>query len=357
MDKTKPTAAVIIEPDYYKLKERYIERNYDVTCYISLDGALSDTEHNGRRIMPIYDFVSIPKAEKPEKIIIALPFDYYIEKINLYLIKHGVSNEDIVLTLMMPDSPMNEYYATVYWGRAVNYRVSDNGEVYCEVDGRTIIVSNVDELGIVYEIFGARVYDFHTSAKSLTVIDIGMNVGVASIFFASKENVNRVYAFEPFPDTFERALENIALNNAADKVFPHSYGLGETGGELELSYDGTIKGHMSTVKQNKLSPNSKSVTVQIADIAEIFNAIIDLHPDDTFVFKIDCEGGEYEILERLDETGLIKRIHVLMMEWHMIEGKSVSQLEDILRRNGFVYHLSYGARNLTGMIFAVNSIQ
>jgi len=39
--------------------------------------------------------------------------------------------------------------------------------------------------------------------------------------------------------------------------------------------------------------------------------------DDAFVFvKMDIEGGEYEVIEHLLETGAIERIDVLAVEWH-----------------------------------------
>jgi len=34
------------------------------------------------------------------------------------------------------------------------------------------------------------------------------------------------------------------------------------------------------------------------------------------VVKMDCEGSEFAICERLDEAGLLNQIRVFMIEWH-----------------------------------------
>src|SRR6185312_6672086 len=42
--------------------------------------------------------------------------------------------------------------------------------------------------------------------KKIALIDIGMNVGITSLFYASKPNVEKVFSFEPFVPTFNMTV-------------------------------------------------------------------------------------------------------------------------------------------------------
>jgi hypothetical protein len=94
------------------------------------------------------------------------------------------------------------------------------------------------------------------------------------------------------------------------------------------------------------------IEVKIKDVSEIFNSIYEENKQVNFVVKMDCEGSEYEIMQRLDETNLLSKIKIFMIEWHD-EGSKV--LEEILIRNDFVVFSRNLATN-SGMLYAYNKI-
>lgn len=79
------------------------------------------------------------------------------------------------------------------------------------IDGIHIIFHNALEESIFYEIYYNEEYNINCPTNSI-VIDIGLNVGMATLFFANKEFVSKVYAFEPDKNVYEKALYNIGLN-------------------------------------------------------------------------------------------------------------------------------------------------
>jgi len=80
----------------------------------------------------------------------------------------------------------------------------------------------------------------------------------------------------------------------------------------------------------------------------VFVALNDI-TDEKIILKIDCEGSEYEILERLNDTGLLPRFDVIMIEWHI---KGTAPLRKILHDNNFDI-LSMGEHNMNiGMMYA-----
>ena len=73
------------------------------------------------------------------------------------------------------------------------------------------------------------------SAKNSIVIDIGMNVGIASLFFATLPHVEKVYAFEPFKAPYLRAMDNFKLNPALSaKIQAYNFGLSNKFEELDV---------------------------------------------------------------------------------------------------------------------------
>ena len=54
----------------------------------------------------------------------------------------------------------------------------------------------------------------------------GMNIGITTLFYASKENVDKVFSFEPFMPTFSGAKQNVNLNKSTlDKIEVNNFGL------------------------------------------------------------------------------------------------------------------------------------
>ena len=238
-----------------------------------------------------------------------------------------------------------------------------------QVDGVTVAEGNGLRLGhlfegdgvlIVEEVFKNNEYDFDVGQESV-VIDIGMNIGLASLYFASRDDVRAVYGFEPFRPTHEKALFNFKINERlAHKVHPHNFGLGAADKQLALQYYAQAPGRMSTVRPISDIPHSPkyettSETVQIRSAAEVLGELIQRHADRKIVLKCDAEGAEKEIFESLNAAGLLADIDVVMAEYHFSHDTA---LLEILAANGFV---SFRQRTVTlrtgdfGMIRAVRA--
>ena len=65
------------------------------------------------------------------------------------------------------------------------------------------------------------------------VIDIGANIGDSAIYFAAK-GARHVYAFEPFPSTFECAKNNVEINDLREKITIINAGLSDADGDIAI---------------------------------------------------------------------------------------------------------------------------
>jgi len=207
-------------------------------------------------------------------------------------------------------------------------------------------------LYLIKEVFVKDEYNLNITEDSV-LIDIGMNRAAASLLFAANENIKRVYSYEPFRPTFDKAKKNLDLNpRLSEKIRPHAYGLGKADAELKLPYLINATGGMSTTFDVVRDTSKASTeTVVVKDSARELRCILDSNENAHVIVKCDCEGAEFEIFERLDEEGLVGRIDVVLMEYHF---ESPDRLIRILTGNGFAVQTKSGSRkSKTGYIYAV----
>lgn len=216
-----------------------------------------------------------------------------------------------------------------------------------------INITSASEIFIIHEIFVEKCYQFKMptySSKDLVVFDIGMNVGLASLFFSNMPQVKKIYGFEPFKPTYLKAQENFLINSVlAEKISAFNFGLGVNDKELKVTYSITNTGINSTVNaSNRVMANNKSETIKIKDVYAQISKLIKPYSESEIVIKIDTEGAEFEIFERLAEEKLWDKVCIIMLEWHF---NSPAAIEEYLNSNGFSLISTVISKN-TGLIYA-----
>jgi hypothetical protein len=71
------------------------------------------------------------------------------------------------------------------------------------------------------------------------------------------------------------------------------------------------------------------ISIRIADADRILRSIRELHPGAPILLKLDAEGAEYGIIDRLSRTGGLDHISYAVVEWHLSPGEEyiTSRLE------------------------------
>ena len=204
----------------------------------------------------------------------------------------------------------------------------------------SMVLEQESDFLILHEIYVQGAYSFSTFDHAV-VLDIGMNVAYASLYFASMDNVVAVLGYEPFEPTFRQAQLNLEMNPALSrKVETVNRGVSSRTVRCQTLYDYGNKAHMKVAavspedrEDSPLRPAGAEVAVDLEDADAIVRTSRDRFPHCALVAKIDCEGMEYEILERLAETGSLRALSILVIEWH---ARGPSALIELLRQNGFV---------------------
>ncbi|MFO0956771.1 MAG: FkbM family methyltransferase [Isosphaeraceae bacterium] len=171
-----------------------------------------------------------------------------------------------------------------------------------------------------------------------TVVDIGANIGGFSVLAARLVGPSgRVISFEPNPATFQRLLQNIALNRL-ENVTAYPDGVGGEAGTLDLYMHtkSALASLYDSVDGRSSDPN-QAVRVQVRILAEIFRSN---HLEQIDMLKVDCEGAEYGIFDVM-EPGFARRIKQVAMEVHAIPGRTYQGLVDRMAALGFDVRATY----------------
>lgn len=234
--------------------------------------------------------------------------------------------------------------------------LDENDELIIEVEGIKAIIQTASEISIVWEIFWLGIYNFIYD-RPVVMLDIGMNTGFASLYFAKQENVRSIFSYEPFKMTYQQALRNFDLNpEISHKIQPFSYGIAAEEKTVTVEFDYDFKASIgvegiSEAQKNKTKNQSfAKEDITVKPISEVLDSIIYQHQDIDIVAKIDCEGSEYEIFDSLVAKGQLNQIKIIMMEWHK---KGPDKLVENLRQAGFAIFSRLPRSGHIGAIYAV----
>lgn len=164
----------------------------------------------------------------------------------------------------------------------------ESGSLYCYVNSTSVL---------------------QESLEGETVLDLGANAGQELDLLA--DIVGTIVSVEPHPMFFSELEEkygshpNVVLKQAA---------VGTENGKIELFYKrgktGRNGGASIVSAKNNVDKNV-SDTVKQLDIASL---LIEYRP--VVLLKIDIEGAEYDVLERILDLGMHKGVACLIFEDH-----------------------------------------
>lgn len=153
------------------------------------------------------------------------------------------------------------------------------------------------------------------ASKPVSVaFDIGANEGDVSERLLQKLHPERLFAFEPMPETFSRLQARFATNSAVEV---HKLAVGNTAGEVTLNINRT------EAYNNSLLAAAKGAE-KWHDIEHVSTETVECVTLDTFcaaqgveqidALKIDVEGADFLVLEGAERMLREKRIKLIYVE-------------------------------------------
>lgn len=134
----------------------------------------------------------------------------------------------------------------------------------------------------------------------------------------------RVKVFEPV-DFFVKKLEELFEGKSKVKIYP--FGLGATDTKMKIGVDWEAS--------SVFKPGDKTETIKIVDVSKVVAG------DQIDLMQINIEGGEYEMLNKLIDTGQISQIKHIQVQFHDFVPNAVAKRKEMQERLQKTHHLTY----------------
>lgn len=136
-----------------------------------------------------------------------------------------------------------------------------------------------------------------------------------------------IHVFEPVAEFF-KATANRLVNTP--NVHVYNYGVGAIHRLVEFSLQNDSTGEFSQTTEKEW--------VSIKGIEDIFTR---LTLGDVDLMKVNIEGGEFALLERMVKCGLIKRVKNLQVQWHDLVPDSINRFEVLQNEFAKTHELTF----------------
>jgi len=166
-------------------------------------------------------------------------------------------------------------------------------------------------------------YGLGTMTGSIrTVLDVGANVGLFSLWAWRHFPQARIHCYEPNPDIQTYLAANL---RCLPDVTIWAEGVSERPGRARLDPVGS-----SRIVQTTADEAGEVVMVDLSTAVERLGGHVDL-------LKLDCEGAEWAIFQDAEAFMTVREIR---MEYHLTEGRGIGDLRATAHRLGFeITHL------------------
>jgi FkbM family methyltransferase len=182
-----------------------------------------------------------------------------------------------------------------------------NVQIYLSSTGREITLRGATtDVACFEKVFISKEYSLPFEYSPQVIVDAGANVGMATLYFASRYPTARILAIEPEPKNFEMlqrncaGLSNVVLVQAA--LWPAQR-------RLTISDDGFGEWAYSVTEQSTTESTNELSAITIEEILRKLSVNrIDL-------LKLDIEGSERELFSA-DAGMWLDRVECIVIELH-----------------------------------------
>lgn len=198
-----------------------------------------------------------------------------------------------------------------------------------DVGGERIWVKpRSSDLFTIYEIYRDGGYSPklpYTPGDVKTIVDVGANIGVFSLWASRFFPAKKIYAVEMEDSNYEQLLANITVNALEETIIPVQAAIFSESGSVGIRRMGGLGFHMVNVQE-------KTHTVKALSLADFLSSTgietIDL-------LKIDIEGGEKYLMTPENEEIFRKRVGYVFLESHDVNDFRTEHGVEYLRKLGF----------------------
>ena len=178
---------------------------------------------------------------------------------------------------------------------------------------------NRGDIQSIREVYVDETYCLPFCARPAVVVDLGANIGLASLYLARRYGCSVVVAVEPVASNAQLTSLNLSMNGVQARVVEAAVG----------PHDGwaSFQGSRSS-NLGRLGPEGTKVPLVS------MNTVLELTPHGRVdLLKLDIEGGEGPLLD--GDVSWLEHVGAIVAELHPQLGVDVDQLFTVLDAAGF----------------------
>lgn len=181
------------------------------------------------------------------------------------------------------------------------------------------------------DMFIEQVYFFQTSRKTPFIVDCGTNIGLELFYYKRLYPHCSIIAFEPDLKTYRVLMKNIQINNL-QSVTAYNFGLSDRKG-IKVFYDNPRDPGSLLMSFHPRPELSRAKRVLTRQLSQSVTCQVDF-------LKMDIEGEEMNVLRDLERTKKLKKIKMMIVEYHHhLNRHMIGSFLVLLEQNGFDYQM------------------
>jgi len=194
----------------------------------------------------------------------------------------------------------------------------------------------MEAIGLLDETFLYQIHYSGLDLKGKTVITAGAYIGDTPLFYSYYGA--KVYAFEPDPNSFKKAEENILINPALkDNIILRNYEIGKDG---EVGFPVEEDSGGSSIYKVSAKNKIKARSISIKTILNEFNI------SEPYLLDLDIKGAEFTVVEDPSISNL-KKIRIEYSPYLLNQpDKTLEYLIEKLKNYGFTKFRIFKHNNL-----------
>ena len=146
--------------------------------------------------------------------------------------------------------------------------------------------------------------DYPTLNKDSVVFDLGGHIGDFSDAINKKYGC-KVYLFEPHPSFYSACTRRFAENK---DIIVLNYGISDRKGAFALSD--------SAAGSSFINPKHHGGTSITCEVESISSVLLSLGVTKVDLMKINIEGGEYQLLQHMADSGILNVVNEYQIQFH-----------------------------------------
>jgi FkbM family methyltransferase len=181
----------------------------------------------------------------------------------------------------------------------------------------------------IYEIFAEDTYRLNwflgePPTRPMQVLDIGAHIGTFACRLAQLYPAAVIQAFEPSPVTAGFLARNAQQNGLDDRITVVEAAVAATKGFALLADNGGGSGLNSLMAAAGAGSAGSANPTQVTTVT--FDDVVANTPGPIDLVKIDCEGGEYDLVRGSARSSWAD-VQRVVLEYHAVDGESWADLK------------------------------